>query len=147
MVSAKQKANWARFAAMSRANAKARSTGSGKTTKGTGGKGGHHSKKHKTPIAATIGVAKTVWDVETGPDLWGAKNTLGAQRNAISHPEWRTYAVQQTYASAKRNSGPALIGLAISYGDKVPVVGKLYKPIKRNLDSLARQIFGKDYKA
>ena len=103
-------------------------------------KGGSRKSK-KTPLAATLGGAKTAWDV-------GNAGTFTDLRTTVMNPNMTTAKVTtvNAFERMKTKSGPLILGVSLSYGDKIPVIGKLYKPVKRNLDSLVRSIFGKGYK-
>jgi hypothetical protein len=119
--------------------AKRKKKGSRRRSKGKSKKS--YSRRHKTPLAASLGGAKTAWDV-------GKDGTFTDLKTTMFNPSMTTANVTVTnaFARLKTRSGPVLLGVALSYGDKVPVIGKLYKPVKRNMDSLVRSIFGKGYK-
>jgi len=103
-------------------------------------KGGRKGKK--SSLAVTLGGAKTAWDVGTGGTFTDIKSTLS--NPSLSSAKVTTV---NAWTRLKTSGGPLLLGAAISYGDKVPLVGKLYKPVKKNLDGLVRQILGKGWKA
>jgi len=101
------------------------------------------SRKHKTPLAATLGGVKTAYDV-------GMDGTFTDLKSTAMKPSLTTgkITVQNAWTRVQTKGGPLMLGLAVSYGDKVPLVGKLYKKlIKNDVDRLVRQIFGKSWKA
>lgn len=131
-------------------------TKKGKGKKGKKGKKKGGSKKgkktfrrvvQKKSLAAMLGGAVTAYKAETYTPPGFSKNILGVQvqgaktllRGDVTSPYVRE-AVVETGKAVMANSGPALVGAAISYGEDVPLVGGLYKDlIKRPLD----RMFGK----
>jgi hypothetical protein len=107
-----------------------------------GKKGGHKSKPIR--VFATAGVAKTVYDVETTPAV------MDNQKNLLFHPSVAAAKVVLHDASyvGNQKAKPALYGILISYGDKLPIVGKPYqKLVKKHLDAIARSLLGKGFRA
>ena len=102
------------------------------------------SRKHKTPLAATLGGVKTAYDVGTMGTFTDLKVTAMRPCTAALKVTGQNLA---TRLKTPGVADPLILGLIVSYGDKIPVVGKLYKPVKKELDKLVRQIFGKSWKA
>ena len=96
----------------------------------------------KKNLAAPIGGAMTIAKTEMAPDAWGS-TVLNAQKNAViavmkgdfSNP-WIVHSVKVTYAQLLANSGPALVGTAISFGEDIPLVGGLVREVKRPANRL-----------
>lgn len=131
----------------------------GKKGKGKGRKGRARSKapktrrlrKAKTPIAATVGGLISAYNIELQPPTPGYVTPVyEVQINAIKtmDPTKIVDAAKYTWVAVKDKSGPALVGLALSYGGDLPVVGPLYKglvktPVDRLIGKLERKLTGK----
>ena len=100
----------------------------------------HAPKKH---LAANAGLAVTVYKVATD-----AEGTMISPVQALFYPydsmQTRVAAVVRKVASnlmETKNTGPALIGLTMSYGEDLPLVGGLYKDIiKKPADRLLSKV-------
>jgi hypothetical protein len=96
----------------------------------------------KKNLAAPIGGAMTIMKTEMAPDAWGS-TVLNAQKNAIigllkgdfDNP-WIKHAARLTYVELLKNSGPALVGTAISFGEDIPLIGGLVREVKRPANRL-----------
>ena len=95
--------------------------------------------KPKTPIGASVGTGVTVYRIATKrtPLSWASPiDQLFADRTLMENIKFAFEAAVQN-AKATENIGPLLVGLGVSYGEDVPVVGPLYKGmIKRPADRL-----------
>jgi hypothetical protein len=100
-------------------------------------KGVRRMKAHKPGLAETLGVLKTVYDVEDA-------DTFAWQKAAILHPSRAQFqgALDRTVQGVKDHGGPAIGGIIISNADKLPVVGKMVAPMKRKLDRIAKSYIG-----
>lgn len=120
----------------------------GKKKKGTkkkkSGGGGKKKKgrKRSTPkkhLGATLGTAYTGYKVATEISPIYSMETYKALVQSVLDGKFdRTKAIIEfSWDTTKKNATPLIAGLAVSYGEDVPVVGELYKDIvKKPMDRL-----------
>jgi len=101
-------------------------------------KGGYRVKKHKPGIAETLGILKSVFDIETSDDVFAV------QRDVILRPSvaQMQMAVDRTVTATKNNAGPAILGIVVSNVDKLPIIGRPVAPLKHKLDRILKAWIG-----
>ena len=93
-------------------------------------------KKHKPGVAESIGLLAT--GLEVGKASAGnIKATLKAP--SVANFE---YTLKGVWDSTKANAGPALTGIVISNVDKLPIVGKMVRPLKKKADRILKSYTG-----
>ena len=93
-------------------------------------------KKH---LGAMLGTAKSVYDMETNPAGPYSSDLIVVQKDALVYALKGDFgmvvpAAKATLDGALQHGGPAVIGLAISYGEDAPIVGDFVREIKRPLN-------------
>jgi hypothetical protein len=116
----------------------------GKRRGGKKSKKGRVSRKLSKPgVAETLGVMKSVYDVES-TDSYGmslAGRQLYAVRTLGKNGQGKL-AMDETVAAAKAHAGPALVGLLVSNVEVIPLVGKMARPFKRRVDRILKKWVG-----
>ena len=124
--------------------AKRRKGRKGKRRGGRRSKKGRVSRKLSKPgVAETLGIMKSVYDVES-TDSYGmslAGRQLYAVKTLGKNGQGKM-AMDQTVAAAKANAGPAIVGLLVSNVDAIPIFGKLARPVKRRADRILKKWVG-----
>ena len=93
-------------------------------------------KKH---LGAMLGTAKSVYDMETNPAGPYSSDLYLVQKNAVVTAVKGDFslvvpAAKATLDGALSHGGPAVIGMAVSYGEDIPLIGDVVKEIKRPLN-------------
>ena len=95
-----------------------------------------HAKKHKPGMAESLGLLATGLQV--------AKSEAPNVKATIKQPTMANieYTLRHSWDSAKANAEPALVGIVISNADKLPVIGKMLRPLKRKADRIMKSYTG-----
>jgi len=101
-------------------------------------KGRGRARGHQFGIAESLGLAKTVFEVETNT------TTSSLQKAFIKNPSVASFkaALESTVAATKDNASTAVLGIVVSNADKLPFVGKLLAKPKHKLDAITRKMVG-----
>lgn len=92
--------------------------------------------KHKPGIAESLGLLKTGIGVAHG--------SAGHVKATLKEPTMANIenTAVRIWDSAKANIEPAALGIAVSNMDKLPIVGKMVRPLKRKADRILKSYTG-----
>ena len=99
----------------------------------------------KKNLAAPVGLAITAAKAETSTVSWGG-TLANAQKNAIHSifepalAPWRKYAIDETIIKYKKEGAPALVGITLSFGEDIPLIGGLVREVKRPANRLLGKV-------